>query len=181
VKRFLLGILILACIPVSVWLAANFGMWVQVLRYSGDGVIHAAPIMPGYQITFPKFGASQPYSASYRLSRVPQRKYGEPVIYLRFYWSRGFANIDQVKKQVTAEFRFTLLDEEGELIQSADLPVSASIWTGGTDFWGIYQLDQSRLRFSRDASYVLNVSYTPGAVPPPTSELYFSVEDGGTL
>jgi len=153
----------------------------QVLRYSGDGVIHAAPIMPGYQITFPKFGASQPYSASYRLSRVPQRKYGEPVIYLRFYWSRGFASIDQVKKQVTAKFRFTLLDEEGRLIQSADLPVSTSIWTGGGELWGVYQLHESILHFQRRVSYVLNVSYVPGAVPPPTKELYFSVENGGTL
>jgi len=153
----------------------------QLLRYSGDGEIRPAPIMPGYQITFPKFGASQPYSASYRLCRVPQRKYSEPIIYLRFHWSRGFADIDEIKKQVTARFRFTLLDGEGGLVQSADLPVSGSIWTGGGDFLGIYQLDQSRLHFRKDASYVLNVSYAPGPVPPPTKELYFSVEDGGTL
>jgi hypothetical protein len=180
VKRLLLSILILACIPVSIWLVANLGMWMQVLRYSGDGVIHAAPLMPGYEITFPKFDAFQPYSASYRFSRVPQRKYSEPVIYLRFHWSRGFAHIDEIKKQVTARFRFTLLDGEGGLVQSADLPVSASIWTGGTEFWAIYQ-DESRLHFRKDASYVLNVSYAPGPVPPPTKELYFSVEDGGTL
>src|SRR5258708_10671925 len=101
----------------------------QVLRYSGDGVIHAAPIMPGYTITFPKFDASQPSSAAYRLSHVPQRRDGEPVIYLRFHWSRGFADLDEIKRRVTAKFRFTLLDSGGGLVQSADLPVSASIWT----------------------------------------------------
>ena len=181
IKRLLLVILSVPCIPLTIWVGANSWMWIQVLRYSGDGVIHSALVIPGYTIAFPRFSASQPYSASYRFSRVPQRLQSDPIIYLRFDWSRGFADSDEIKKKVTAKFHFTLLNNEGRSIQSADLPLSSSIWTGGSDFWGVYQLDESKLHFRLGASYVINVSYVPGTVPPPTKELYFSIEDGGTL
>ena len=50
-------------------------MWMQVKRYSGDGVIRTCStvLVPGYLIEFPKFDSTRPYEASYRLSHVPQK------------------------------------------------------------------------------------------------------------
>ncbi|MGI8435415.1 MAG: hypothetical protein ACR2NX_00695 [Chthoniobacterales bacterium] len=180
-KRLLLAIFFVLCVPLGIWIVANASMWIQVLLYSGDGIIRPAPLVPGYQIEFPKFDASQPYSASYRLVRVPKRLEGGPTLYLRFKSNKKNADSDAIKKAVTAQFSFALFDGERKCVQSADLPVSTSTWWGGGDSWGVYEMDQSSLHLRWSGNYVLKVSYVPGAVPPPSNELHFSIEDGGTL
>jgi hypothetical protein len=49
-------------------------MWLQTPRYSGNGTIRTCSSLVGggYAIKFAEFDSAGPYSASYRLSQVPQ-------------------------------------------------------------------------------------------------------------
>jgi hypothetical protein len=133
---------------------AGFEMWLQIKRYSGDGVIHACSnlLAAGYRIDFPKFDASQPYSASYRLSRVPRvhARGREPIIYLRFDGDRSFP-----RNGLSDSFRMTLANSKGEVIQAF----------GRT------------LHFDKKASYILSVDYVPGQVPSRAKQLYFEIDN----
>jgi hypothetical protein len=42
--------------------------------------------------------------------------------------------------------------------------------------WYRYDLDGTPIIYDGNNNYVLNVSYTPGTVPPPASELYFAID-----
>lgn len=171
---------ILLCLALNGCVVGNLDMWLQVKKYSGDGVIHncSSLLSPGYSIEFPKFSSASPYQNTYRINRVPQRG-GEPAwLYLRFFW-QNTGGVDEKKKSVTASFRITLSDTKGRILHSADFHLSNADWMQeqGRRFW-VYDLEKSRLQFERDASYILNVSYTPGSVPPPAEELYFFIQNG---
>src|SRR5438477_5628876 len=77
----------LACVALSgCGIPAGAGMWAQAKEYAGDGVIHTCSNLfaGGYEIDFPRFDASRPFAASYRLSRVPPTGRNPAIIYLRF-------------------------------------------------------------------------------------------------
>ena len=152
-------------------------MWFQTKWYSGDGCIHNCSnlISAGYCIDFPEFDANRPFSTSYRLSHVPKVFGRDPLIYLKFRCD--FGSSDDIRKRVTASFRVTQLDASGTLIHSSDFPMAATIWGESQYGCAAYDLDKSPLRFSPGATYVLRVSYDPGAVPPPTKRLYFSLDN----
>ena len=175
-------LLVALCFGLSGCFLANLVMEAQVLQYSGDGVIHNASIFfwPGYRIEFPKFSSDRSYEASYRLSHVPHTPtHDHAIIYLRFNQPDA-AMVQRAKNSVTAAFQLTLYDAKGHIVHSAEVHVSTSYWGGGVGVFGIFDLRKSALRFERNASYVLKVSYVPGDVPPPSEELYFSIEEGGT-
>ncbi len=185
-KRLKCVVLIPLCLTLNGCVVANLGMWLQIMRYSGDGVIHSCssshPVIatlvswPGYQIEFPKFRADGPYEASYRLSNIPQVPGFPAVIYLRFNQPDGVA--EKKKDLVTAVFRITLCDTTGRILHSAELSGSTSIWEGGGPSFGVYDLKESELHFEAGASYILHVSYDPGEVPLPGDNLHFSIEHG---
>jgi hypothetical protein len=156
----------------------NLAMETQVTQYSGDGVIRNSSFTPGYRIEFPKFGAAQPFEASYRLSHVPQMS-RDPLILLRFY-QQDFVAARKRKNSVTATFHITLSDAQGHIQHAATIPLSTSWWTESQRLFGVYDLEKSKLHFNRDVSYTLHVSYRPGRVPPLTKQMYFSIENGGT-
>jgi hypothetical protein len=178
VKRVLL---IPLCLALNGCVVVNLGMWLQVMQYSDDGVIHNCSVIswPGYWIDFPKFRSDRPYEASYRLSNVPQLPGFPAFIYLRFNQPNRVA-AEKKKDLVTAVFRITLSDETGRIVHSAELPCSSSIWTGGGPDFGVADLKKSELHFEAGASYILRVSYDPGSVPLPANDLHFSIEHGGS-
>jgi len=156
---------------------ASGEMWLQTKRYSGDGVIHNCSnlIGAGYRIDFPEFDASRPFSASYRMMHVPKVFARDPLIYLKFRCESGGS--DEIKERITASFRITLLDSAGSVIRSVEFPMSRTIWEESQNLCGAYDLEKSPFRFLPSASYLLKVSYDPGAVPPPAKRLYFSVDN----
>jgi hypothetical protein len=174
-------LLVALCFGLSGCYDANLAMETQVLQYSGDGVIHNATMVfsPGYRIEFPKFSSVRPYEASYRLSHVPHAGRDYATIYLRFN-QPDFVMARKKKDSVTAAFRLALCDAKGNSVHSAELHLSNSYWSEAQGLFGVFDLKKSDLRFERNASYVLKVSYVPGDVPPPAEELYFSIEEGGT-
>jgi hypothetical protein len=187
-----IGLLVILSLLTSGCALQNISMALQVMLYSGDGVIHncasSPPILgmlfsgPGYRIDFPKFPSDRAYQASYRMSNVPRGGGHRTIIYLRFMPDPNQGNARKQKESVTAEFRIVLKSAQGSVLHSAEIPVGSSPWTdaGGPDpmgsEFGVYQLEKSYLQFQFRTSYVLNVSYVPGDIPPPTHELYFSIE-----
>jgi hypothetical protein len=169
--------LIIALALAGCGIPASGVMWLQTKRYSGDGVIHNCSnlIGAGYRIDFPEFDASRSFSASYRMAHVPKVFGRDPLIYLKFRCESGSS--DEIKKRVTASFRITLLDSTRTVIRSIELPMSTSIWWEAQNLCGAYDLEKSPFRFQSSASYILEVSYDPGPVPPPTKRLYFSVDN----
>ena len=169
-------------------------MWIQVTQYSGDGVIYncssSIPIVgaliswPGYRIEFPKFRSDRSYEASYRLSHVPQRG-GRPAIVYLCFTPPDWIGAHNRKNSITAVFRIVLQDTNGHILHSAELPVgisgwTTSVWTDSKNGFGVYEPQKSYLYLAPRTSYVLNVSYIPGEVPPPARELYFSIENRGS-
>jgi len=156
---------------------ATAEMWFQTKRYSGDGVIRNCSNLfgAGYCIDFPEFDAFRPFSASYRMVRIPKVFGRDPSIYLKFRCAPG--SMDAIKNSTTASFGITLVDSTGGVIRSVEVPMSTSIcWeTGGV--CAAYDLEKSPFHFRSNTSYVLKVSYDPGSVPPPTKTLYFSVDN----
>ena len=155
-------------------------MWAQTKGYSGDGVMRNCSNMlgSGYAIEFPKFDASRSYAASYRVSHVPQLHRidgrNDPILYLRFYSSVGYTKTKQIKKGVTARFRVILVNSHGQVMHSVEVPFSTSGWSSAQNLYGV---SIEAFHFDPDASYVFNVSYTPGAVPPPAKQVYFAIDN----
>jgi len=152
-------------------------MWIQSAQYSGDGELRTCSnaLGGGYDIEFPPFAAAKPYSASYRLAHVPQIG-RDPQTYLEFQWDSTGADTDEVRKRVTAAFGLTLENTRGDRVQSVEVPLAKSTWTESGVVVGAYALDKSAFHFDRDASYILKVSYTPGAVPPPARQVYVRID-----
>ena len=172
-----LGVVLCFALPGCV--AGNLGMETHVMQYSGDGKIRNCSniFRPGYAIEFPKFDSDRPYEASYRLSHLPPTGREPPGIYLRFYQPRlRFGMAQRKKDAVTATFRLALCDAKGNTLHSAEVHLSRTGWSEQKGLFSIYALGKSYVHFERNASYVLNVSYTPGTVPPPASELYFAID-----
>jgi hypothetical protein len=182
-------LLVLLCVALNGCVVGNLVMSIQVMRYSGDGVIYncssSPPILgplfswPGYRIEFPKFPSDRSHEASYRLSNVPQRGSHPAIVYLRFV-QPDWAAARTKKKSVTALFRIMLGDTEGHIVNSAELPIGTSVWAGAGGPFGVYEPEKSQLFFAPHKSYILRVSYVPGKVPPPADELYFSIENQGS-
>jgi len=152
-------------------------MAIKAKRYEGDGVLHVCStwLGQGYTIDFPLFPSDQPYSASYKLSHIPNVG-RDPFVYLRFHSSISSLDADSTKKRVTAAFHVVLLDSTGRETQHLDLPLSKAIWSQSRDLFGVYDLDRSVFHFNSVSNYTLQISYEPGSFPPPTKQLYFEID-----
>ena len=153
-------------------------MLVETKQYSGDGVIHTCSNLfgGGYGIDFPKFDASRPYAASYRLSNVPQTVRERTGISLRFHQA-NYLMAQHKKNSVTATFRFTLIDARNRTLHSVAVRVSSAGWSENQRLFSVYAGEKSYFHFQPNTAYVLKVSYMPGAVPPPAKELYFAIDN----
>src|SRR5438876_9478461 len=166
------------CFALNGCVAGNLVMEDEVRQYSGDGVIHTCSTLlaPGYAIEFPKFGAAKPYQASYRLSNVPQTSRAQAGICLRFN-QPDFIMARKRKSSVTASFHLTLYDARNNVLHSAEVQLSRSGWSETNRLFSVYAAAKSYVQFERNAKYILNVSYTPGAIPPPANQLYFAIDN----
>ena len=136
--------------------------------------------MAGYAIEFPKFDSAKSYKASYKLANLPYARREHALVLLRYNESGLlFSAAQRMNHDSTATFRFTIGDQKGRILHSATIKASDAILTQTQSIFGVYKLGDSYFRFQRDASYVLNVSYTPGTVPPPAKELYFAIDNCG--
>lgn len=170
---------ILLCFALNGCVLGNVGMWIQVKQYSGDGVIHNCSVIwwPGYRIEFPKFDSARPYQATYKLNRVPQRG-GEPAMLYMCFIQPNYGMALQRQNSVTASFRITLSDQNGRILHSADFQLANTFWGAEQDIFHVFDLEKSKLQLERNASYLLNVFYTPGEIPPPAEELFFFIQNG---
>ena len=168
----------------------------QISHYQGDGTISDASIAvppffsgPGFRIIFDGFDPSRAYEGSYRLNGVPKTKYGESTIYVRFPgdWS---PELDSTKKRVTAVLSFAILDESGVVLKSQEIAFSSAVWSwqgaGGDGVFGLWVKDEpygakNRFYFDPAKQYQLRVSYVPGSVPPQTTNMFLSIENGGRI
>lgn len=158
----------------------GIAMNLQIRRYSGDGSIRTCGnlLAPGYAIDFPKFEASRPYSASYRLVRLP--RVHDPLgprkahIYLSLWWKNGSVNFDQ---SLSGSVRVDLVKSSGQLVHSFELPL-ASVMRGNSQGRDLFSdIKSTELHFEKNVDYYLRVSYSPGSVPPPAKELFFTIRD----
>jgi hypothetical protein len=156
-------------------------MWVETKGYSGDGVIHTCSTLfgGGYGIDFPKFDASRPYTASYRISNVPQTARERSGFSLRFL-QPDYRMAKSREGSVTATFSFTLCDQRNTTLHSAQVSVSRAGWSQSQGLFSVYAGKKSYVHFERGARYVLKVSYTPGTRPPPAKELFFAIDNCST-
>jgi hypothetical protein len=153
-------------------------MGMQAKQYSGDGTLRACSklIGQGYAIEFAPFDATKPYLASYRLSHVPQVR-RDPYVYLRFHSGPSVSFPEDLRKRGTAVIWASLVDTYGREKHSLDLSLSSGVWEESQGLFSAYALDQSQFHFEPQESYILTVSYKPGAVPPPATNLYFEIDD----
>ena len=152
-------------------------MGMQAKQYSGDGTLRTCSklIGQGYAIEFAAFDATKPYLASYRLSHVPQ-VHRDPYLYLRFHSGPSLSFPEDLRKRGTASFWVSLVDTYGREKHALDLSLSSGVWAESQGLFSAYALDQSQFHFEPQESYVLTVSYKPGAVPPPAANLYFEID-----
>src|ERR1700741_3316289 len=102
----------LACLILcSCGVPGSLETWTGTKQYSGDGAIHTCSNLfaGGYEINFPAFDASRPYSASYQLSHLPTGARERTGITLCFY-QRDLALAREKQKSATAIFHLTLRD-----------------------------------------------------------------------
>jgi hypothetical protein len=178
-RQTLFGLTVI-CVGLGGCVAGHAEMEREVMQYSGDGVIHTCStlLVAGYAIEFPKFSAAKPYQTSYRLSNVPQTSRAKAGICLRFN-QPNFIMARKRKRSVTASFHLTLYDARNNVLHSAEVQVSRSGWSERKRLFSVYAAAKSYVHFERNAKYILNVSYTPGAIPPPAKELYFAIDNCG--
>jgi hypothetical protein len=157
-------------------------MWLQQ-KYSGDGTFRTCSSLvgSGYAIKFAEFDCASPYSASYRLSHVPEigigRQGHEPMLYFRLKWSGSYTQWHERQKALTGKIRLILQDSEGRNIKSEELSLAEMDWTGTQGLYGGYDLERTRLHFDSDKNYTLRVMYSPGAVPLPANQVYFEIDN----
>ena len=153
-------------------------MWIKAKQYSGDGTLHTCStiLAQGFTIDFQPFSPAHPYHAVYRLAHVPQVGRA-PRLGLRFHSDMLPSSMDDLKKRVSSVVRVRISDSHGR-VQSVDLSPSGAGWGHESpDFFGVFQPDSSGLHLERGENYLVDLSYTPGAVPLPVSEVYLEVED----
>lgn len=157
-------------------------MWLQAKRYAGDGSLQICSTLfsSGYSITFARFLAAKPYSASYRLSHVPQTRaiflLGYPYVRLCFYWNRGFVDGDWVKSHTTASFKLTVTKVPGQVMRVLKFPLSDMTWGESQNLHELWRLDGT-VHFERNTDYIIHLDYFPGTNPPPTAELFLRLKD----
>jgi hypothetical protein len=167
----------------------------QVSHYKGDGSITDASIGappffwgPGFRIVFPGFDPSKDYEHSYLLKGVPKTKYGASTIYVRFPgdWS---PELNSEKTAITAVLSFTVRDESQTVLKSVEVKFSTAIWSWGAGrrLFGLWVWNRPNnsteniFDFDPARSYTLRIIYTPGPVPPQTTNMYVTVENGGGI
>jgi hypothetical protein len=173
-----LGVLLATLTLSGCGLPLGAAAWVESKLYSGDGHISTCPTLfaAGYRIEFQPFSPAHPYHAVYRLAHVPQVGRA-PRLALRFRSDMLPSSMDDLKKRVSSVVRVRISDSHGR-VQSVDLSPSGAGWGHESpDFFGVFQPDSSGLHLERSENYLVNLSYTPGAVPLPVGEVYLEVED----
>ena len=160
-------ILLAGCVP----------MLIKAKRYSGDGVFSTCSnlLAQGYSIEFSRHPSDKPFSATYKLSHVPDVGH-DPLVYLRVPSDLGFMAMDAAKQRVTASFHVVAVDGSGTVTRSLDLPLSTAIWTDQGGAYGAYRVRESHFHFAPTRDYTLRVSYEPGPIPPPAKEVYVQID-----
>jgi hypothetical protein len=97
-------------------------------------------------------------------------------LYLRFHSGPSLSFPEDLRKRGTASFWVSLVDTYGREKHSLDLSLSSGVWAESQGLFSAYAVDQSQFHFEPQESYVLTVSYKPGAVPPPAANLYFEID-----
>ena len=59
-----------------------------------------------------------------------------------------------------------LYDARHKVLHSGEVELSQAGWSEKEGLFHVYAAEKSYVHFERNASYLLDVSYTPGAVPP---------------
>lgn len=171
-KPFLLAITVLTLSGCG--LAGDWSVRSQIKRYRGDGTIYTCSntLSGGYSIDFARFDASKPFTATYTFSNVPQI-YNHPYFYMRHgSYPKDEIPPDDVRARLTGKYEFTLRDQSGN-VTHVEVPIAKAIWGSR----GIYDLDKSELKLKKNTNYELQVSYSPGEVPPPLNEFYFVIDN----
>jgi hypothetical protein len=148
-------------------------------QYRGDGTIGTCSNIfgGGYRIDFPPFDATRTYDASYRVSHLPPPGKEWPEFELGFS-ERGPRDVQKRMKSVTAISRLTLRDTNGNILWSEAVRFSAlRVGFGATGLSYVNAFQNNPVRFKRDVSYTLTMSYSPGAVPPPTKQLHLAINN----
>jgi hypothetical protein len=145
---------------------------------------------PGFRIAFPGFDPAKPFENSYQLGGVPEIKHAASTIYVRFpgNWS---PDLDQTKTNITAVLSLSIFDENHILLKSQDVIFSKAVWSwsgrGGKGEFGLWVHNpghngsETGFTFDPAKTYTLRVIYTPGMVPPSTTNIYLTIENGGRI
>lgn len=170
----------LLVLSLTILLPACKPMWLQTKQYSGDGVIHVCSnlLSGGYAIKFVEFDSTHSYSASFRLSNVPQVSgfvERDPLLYLRFQWNGPFYQWAGIQKRLTGKIGLILRDSQERVVNSTELFLSDATFTGAAARYGAYDSVKTRLHFAPNGKYVLQVTYIPGEVVIPAARLYFEI------
>jgi hypothetical protein len=174
---------LLVVIFLMILVAVYQPMWLQTYKFSGDGTIRTCSSLVGggYAIKFAEFDPASPYSASYRLSHVPEiglsRKEHEPTLYFRFQWAGPYLQWRERQKTLTGQIRVVLLDSGDQNMKSEEVSLAEMFWTQTQGLYGGYDLARTRLHLEPGRSYTLRVAYVPGTVPPPATHAYFEIDN----
>ena len=171
----------------------------QVRVYTGDGVITdislAAPLLfssPGFKIVLPPFDSSKPYEQVYNLAHVPQtgpKDSSSIDICFPGEWS---LDLDQIQQNVTASLSFEIRDDTGAILKALTIPFKDrnTIWSwaggGGKGEFGLWVEDsplgaKNGFYFDPAKHYTLHITYTPGEIPPATTQMWITIKNGGTI
>jgi hypothetical protein len=167
----------------------------QVCMYRGEGVINDVSIgappffwSPGFRIIFPGFDPNKPFECSYQLKGVPKTKYGASTVFVRFPGDLS-PDLDHAKTKITAVLSLAILDENHNVLKAQNVDFSTAVWSwkggGGEGEFGLWVENpdnngtETDFKFNPAKTYTLKVIYKPGLVPPQTTKIYITVENGG--
>jgi hypothetical protein len=113
------------------------------------------------EIDFPEFDQGQEFQAEYAFSHLPETPPTSGINLAIWDPDQKFRS-DSPRKQLTANFKFDLVDENGAVLAQLDRPLSEMRWARpeGGDY-GLYQLDESFFQPSGDTQYRLRVPFAP--------------------
>lgn len=171
----------------------------EVSRFRGDGLIEDTSLAlvpffwgPGFRIVFPGFDPTKPYEHSYQFKGVPKSKRQASMIYVRFSDNGSPRTMEDAKSKITAVLTLAVLDGSGTVLKSQEMKFSDAVWSweGGGGHSGVFGLWISEganngisnvFGFDPEESYTLRIVYTPGGVPPDTTNVWVTIENGGKL
>lgn len=165
-SAYLLCLLVGGCLPMSV----------KVGRYSGDGAIRACStiLAQGYTIDFPPFYPRRPFTASYKMSSLPDVG-RQPYLRLAFHAS---STIDQLKEQTKGALFVKITDVKGRQLQTIQMSLATAMWgSSGADFFSIGDFNKCRLRVESGETYRLSISYVPESFPSSVKDVFLSIEN----